>query len=78
VGRASIKFNATWVNQTKLGERFGASAIHIGWRLKELGPRDGDGRAYPKAVADGLATYTPLKDGTLFWRWHAEAGHGAA
>ena len=71
MGRAREKFSATWVNMTKLGERFGVSAIHIGWRLKELGLRHSDGRPDP-AVELGWCRYTPLKDGTPFWLWHAE------
>jgi len=69
------KFSSTWVTQTQLGEHFSMTAREIGQKLVELGLRiyNKDQRQYvptQQALAEGLCTSTPLKNGTPFYMWH--------
>ena len=64
------KFADTWVNLTNLGKEYGFSAIKIGKKLKELGLRNQEGKPTEKALSEGFAKFTPLKDGTPFYMWH--------
>jgi hypothetical protein len=64
------KFRDTWSNLTNLGKEYGLSAIKMGKKLKELGLRDEHGNATEKALTEGFAKLTPLKDGTPFYMWH--------
>jgi hypothetical protein len=67
------KFNQTWVNQTSLGNMFGLSAIKIGKILIELGLKDAQkGSATEKALSEGYARSTPLKDGTPYFMWNLQ------
>lgn len=64
------KFSATWSNLTNLGKEYGLSAIKIGKKMKELGLRNEEGNPTEKALLEGFAQSTPLKDGTPFYIWH--------
>lgn len=67
------KFRDIWANQTTIGKRFGLSAVAVGQVLKDAGLKDPvTGDATPRALAEGFAVATPLKDGTAFFLWHAE------
>lgn len=71
MGRNNNKFKNTWVNQTELGKSFGLSAVAVGKILAEAGLRDaGSKKATGKALEEGFATATPLKDGTPFFLWN--------
>lgn len=65
------EFGNLWKNQTELGKRFGISAIAVGKILIEQGLKDGK-VATKRALDEGYATYTPLKDGTPFYLWNVE------
>jgi hypothetical protein len=59
-----------WSNQTEIGKRFGLSAVKVGNILVENGLKDPETRAATKkALSEGWAKSTPLKDGTPFWMW---------
>jgi hypothetical protein len=64
------KFSDLWSNLTNLGKQYGFSAIKMGKTLKDLGLRDEKGSPTEKALSEGLAKSTPLKDGTPFYMWH--------
>lgn len=64
------KFTDLWINQTRLGEHFGLSAIAIGKKLLELGLRGPDKKPTERALADGFCRPAPLKDGTPFFLWN--------
>ncbi|OEU43672.1 hypothetical protein BGV40_02860 [Methanosarcina sp. Ant1] len=67
------KFNQIWSNQTNLGKKFGLSAIAIGKLLIEEGLKDQKTRsATKKAIDEGYAKDTPLKDGTPYFMWNIE------
>lgn len=67
------KFNQIWTNQTKLGEKFGLSAIAIGKLLIEHGLKDSQTKlATSKAIDEEYAKATPLKDGTLYFMWNID------
>jgi len=67
------KFNQMWSNQTKLGKSFGLSAIAIGKLLVEEGLKDPKTKlATEKAISEGYAKSTPLKDGTPYFMWNIE------
>jgi hypothetical protein len=62
-----------WSNQTKLGKSFGLSAIAIGKLLVEEGLKDSKTKlATEKAISEGYAKSTPLKDGTPYFMWNIE------
>jgi hypothetical protein len=63
------KFSNMWKNQTELGKRFGLTSIAVGKILTECGLKDGKS-ATQKALDEGYATFTPLKDGTPFYLWN--------
>lgn len=67
----SRSFSKVWVNQTNLGRLFGLSAIAVGKILTSHGLKDGGG-ATSKALSEGWATSTPLKDGTPFFMWNRD------
>lgn len=63
-------FSQTWSNQTDLGKKFGLSAIAVGKLLVEAGLKDKTPKlATQKALDDGYAKSTPLKDGTPYFMW---------
>lgn len=65
------KFNQIWVNQTKLAKEFELSAINIGKILIEHELKDPkNGQATSKAIQEGYAKSTPLKNGSSFFMWH--------
>ena len=64
------KFADMWSNLTNLGKEYGFSAIKMGKKLKELGLRNEEGKPTEKALSEGFAKSTPLKDGTPFYMWH--------
>ena len=67
------KFNQIWSNQTNLGKRFGLSAIAVGKLLVEEGLKDQKTKsATEKAIKEGYAKDTPLKDGTPYFMWNIE------
>jgi hypothetical protein len=67
------KFSHTWSNQTELGKKFGISAIAVGKLLMEAGLKDPDTKlASQKALDDGYAKSTPLKDGTPYFMWNID------
>ncbi|HMA35881.1 MAG TPA: hypothetical protein VKY74_15565 [Chloroflexia bacterium] len=63
------RFRDLWMNQTRLGQRFGMSAIAIGRKLDALGLRGGDRQPTAHAIDGGFCQLTPLKDGTPFYLW---------
>lgn len=67
------KFAQMWSNQTNLGKKFGLSAIAIGKLLVEEGLKDSKTKlATEKAINEGYAKSTPLKDGTPYFMWNIE------
>lgn len=71
------RFKYVWVNQTNLGREFNMSSIAIGkYLIKEKLKESGTGFATDKAVNEGYATLTPLKDGTKFYMWNKERVSG--
>jgi hypothetical protein len=67
------KFNQIWSNQTNLGKKFGLSAIAVGKLLTEAGLKDPNTKqATEKAIEEGYAKATPLKDGTPYFMWNNE------
>ena len=65
------KFKNTWANQTELGKRFGLSAIAVGKILIEHGLKNsGTKEASKKALTEGYARSTPLKNGTHHYMWN--------
>ena len=67
------KFNQIWSNQTNLGKKFGLSAIAVGKLLIEAGLKDPTTKlATEKALKEGYAKSTPLKDGTLYFMWNID------
>jgi hypothetical protein len=75
MGKKKKKFNQAWKNQTDLGKRFGLSAIAVGKILSEKGLKTGRD-ATQKALDEGYATSTPLKDGTPFYLWNTSKVSG--
>jgi len=69
----SPKFRDIWSNQTNLGKSFGLSAIAVGKILVEVGLKDSEtNQPTEKALEDGYAKATPLKDGTPYYMWSKE------
>jgi len=67
------KFNQIWSNQTNLGKKFGLSAIAVGKILVKEGLKDQKTKsATEKALNEGYAKSTPLKDGTPYFMWNIE------
>ncbi len=67
------KFTQMWSNQTNLGKKFGLSAIAIGKLFVEEGLKDSKTKlATEKAINEGYAKSTPLKDGTPYFMWNIE------
>jgi len=67
------KFNQMWSNQTNLGKKFGLSAIAVGKLLIEAELKDPSTKlATEKALSEGYAKSTPLKDGTPYFMWNIE------
>jgi hypothetical protein len=65
------KFAREWGNQTDIGRHFGMSAIALGKYLTAKGLRDPLTKtATEKALAEGYAKSTPLRDGTPFAMWN--------
>lgn len=68
---AKKKFREEWGNQTQLGKNFGISAIKVGKILAEHNLRDSTSKvATKKALDEGYAKFTPLKDGTPHYMWN--------
>lgn len=61
------KFN--WASQTEIGKRYGLSGIAVGKILISCGLKAGN-KATEKAISEGYATFTPLKDGTHHYMWN--------
>jgi hypothetical protein len=69
--KAKVNFSATYKNQTNIGKQYGISAIKLGQILIENGLKDPiTKQASKKALDEGFAVATPLKDGTLFYMWN--------
>ena len=67
------KFRNTWNNQTELGKHFGISAVKVGKILTEHGLKDSKTKqATQKALDEGYAKSTPLKDGTPHYLWNID------
>jgi hypothetical protein len=67
------KFSQTWSNQTDLGKKFGISAIAVGKFLISVGLKDNETKlATKKALDNGYAKSTPLKDGTPYFMWNID------
>jgi hypothetical protein len=67
------KFNQIWSNQTNLGNKFRLSAIAIGKLLIDNRLKDKKTKmATTKAIDEGYAKDTPLKDGTPYFMWNIE------
>ena len=67
------KFKDVWGNQTDIGRLFGLSAIKVGNLLIEHGLKDSITKtATEKAIKEGFAKETPLKDGTYFCMWNKQ------
>jgi len=67
------KFKDIWANQTDIGKLFGLSSIKIGEILMEFGLKDPNTKkATEKAIKEGFARETPLKDGTYFCMWNKQ------
>ena len=65
------KFAKTWGNQTDIGRHFNMSAIALGKFLTAQGLRDPSTKlATDRAIAEGYAMATPLRDGTPFFMWN--------
>lgn len=60
---------SVYCNQTELGKIFGISAKEVGKLLTQLGLKEGTA-ASAKALQEGYAKSTPLKDGTPHYLWH--------
>ena len=68
---AKKKFDQIWKNQTELGKKFGISAIAVGKILTEHGLKDQQTKqATQRALDEGYAESTPLKDGTPYFMWN--------
>lgn len=64
------KFKNKWTSQTKLGEPYGLSAVAVGKKLIEAGLKDPETKEpTERALEEGYATQTNLKDGTRFFMW---------
>lgn len=67
------RFSDMWSNQATLGRRFGLSAVEIGKLLIKHGLKDPATKgATSKALEEGFAKFTPLKDGTPFFMWNTQ------
>lgn len=67
------KFGQIWSNQTEIGKKFGISAIAVGKLLMEVGLKDHTTKsASQKALDEGYAKSTPLKDGTPYFMWNID------
>jgi hypothetical protein len=67
------KFRKTWGTQTEIGRHFNLSAIAVGKLLTSSGLRNAETREpTEKALREGFATSTPLKNGTPFFMWNRE------
>lgn len=67
------KFQNVWKNQTQLGQIFGISSIAFGKLLVVAGLKDPETkRATQKALDEGYAKFTPLKDDTPYYMWNKE------
>lgn len=69
MGNKKTKFRDRYVSMSDIGRKVGMSARAIGAKLKELNLREANGDATAKALEDGLAVFTPLKDGTKHYMW---------
>ena len=64
------KFKDIWARQSDFREDYGISAIAVGKLLIKAGLKDADTlQPTEKALEEGHATPTPLKDGTPFFMW---------
>lgn len=65
------KFKDIWGNQGELGRRFGISAVAVGKILKAAGLKEGS-HTTERAIKEGYARPTPLKNGKPFYMWHLQ------
>lgn len=66
-----------WSNQTDLGKMFGISSIAVGKELITFGLKDAVTKApTEKALLEGYALSTPLKDGTPYFMWDRQRVKG--
>jgi hypothetical protein len=71
MSKRNKKFKFVWSNQTDMGKKFGISAIAVGKLLIEEGLKDETTKlATQKALDEGWAKSTPLKDGTPYFMWN--------
>ena len=67
------KFRDVWGSQTDIGKRFGISAIKVGKILVQHDLKDQETKhATPKALNEGYAKSTPLKNGTPHYMWNLQ------
>ena len=77
MARKKKKFREIWSSQTELGKKFGISAIEVGKILIQHGLKDPNTKkATQKALDDGYAQFTPLRDGTPHYMWNIEKVQG--
>lgn len=77
MARKKKKFREIWSSQTELGKKFGISAIEVGKLLIQYGLKDPNTKkATKKALDDGYAKFTPLRDGTPHYMWNIEKVQG--
>ena len=70
MGKSHKIFRKTWCNQGTLGKKFGLTAIEVGKKLIAFGLKDRKtGLATSRAVSEGYAKSTPLRNGTPFYMW---------
>jgi hypothetical protein len=70
------KFSDVWTGQGKLGSKYGISAIAVGKILEEYELKDSINK-HPtqRAIDEGYAKSTPLKDGTPYFMWNYNKVH---
>ncbi len=65
------KFTQIWKSQTDIGKLYSLSAIALGKILLKHGLKDKHSKeATKKAVTEGYAILTPLKNGQIFYMWN--------
>jgi hypothetical protein len=71
--RGRSNFSSRWASQTELGKAHGLSGVEVGKILIGAGLKDSkDKHPTEKALVEGWATATPLRDGTPHFMWSRE------
>src|ERR1035437_2349724 len=67
------KFADIWASQGRIGAHYGLSAIAVGKELQKAGLKDPQTKqATQKAIDEGYAKSTPLRDGTPYSMWNKQ------